>query len=185
MHRLLSVLVAAVVLVYPLIVYFGVQVFEPRFLALILIVLLCLRLFLLAERALLRLQAWVVVGAFSCIAVLAIILNDIVSLKFYPVLVNGSMLAAFAYSLRHPPSAIERVARLTQPDLPPSGVAYTRRVTQVWCLFFIFNSAVAFYTALFASMDVWVLYNGFIAYILMGLLFAAEWLVRQRVLAKK
>ena len=33
-------------------------------------------------------------------------------------------------------SAIERIARLQHPDLPPEGVVYTRRVTQIWCVFF-------------------------------------------------
>ena len=35
--------------------------------------------------------------------------------------------------------------------------------------------------ALWAPLAWWTLYNGLIAYLLMGLLFAAEWLVRQRV----
>ncbi len=184
MRRLLSVLVAIVALAYPLIIYFGMQVFEPRFLALALVVLLCLRLFLLVGGRL-RLQAWGLVGVFSCVAGFSIIENDVVPLKFYPVLINGFMFILFAYSLRFPPSAVERLARLTHPDLPPSGVIYTQRVTQVWCFFFVFNSAVAFYTAVFASMKTWVLYNGLIAYVLMGLMFGIEWLVRQRILARK
>ena len=57
------------------------------------------------------------------------------------------MLAVFAVSLRFPPSAVERIARLSDPDLPPQGVAYTRRVTQVWCGFFVFNGAAALATA--------------------------------------
>ena len=65
------------------------------------------------------------------------------------------------------------------------GVAYTRRVTQVWCGFFVrqrrrSRSA----TALWASEAVWALYNGVLSYVLMGLLFAGEWLVRRRVRAR-
>ena len=93
------------------------------------------------------------------------------------------MLVVFATSLVFPPSAVERIARLTEPDLPPAGVAYTRRVTQVWCGFFIFNGALALVTALRMSDRAWALYNGLIAYGLIGLLFGAEWLVRQRVRA--
>jgi uncharacterized membrane protein len=43
----------------------------------------------------------------------------------------------------------------------------------------------ALYTALFTSMATWTLYNGLIAYLLMGLLFAGEYLVRLRVKARK
>jgi uncharacterized membrane protein len=39
----------------------------------------------------------------------------------------------------------------------------------------------ALLTSLWASTEVWALYNGLIAYLLMALLFAGEWLVRQRV----
>ena len=73
-----------------------------------------------------------------------------------------------------------RIARLSQADLPPSGVIYTRHVTQAWCGFFVVNAAVAIVTV-FASREAWLLYNGFLAYLLMGALFAGEWLVRLRV----
>jgi uncharacterized membrane protein len=108
--------------------------------------------------------------------------NALGPLKLYPVLVNAVMLALFAASLRWPPSAVERMARLRHPDLPPRGVAYTRRVTWVWCGFFVANGALALITALWASERVWSLYNGLIAYVVMGVLFAGEWLVRQRVM---
>lgn len=75
---------------------------------------------------------------------------------------------------------IERLARLQQPDLPAKGVLYTRRVTQVWCGFFIINGSIAFITAVWASFELWSLYNGLIAYLLMALLFAGEYLIRIR-----
>jgi uncharacterized membrane protein len=104
-------------------------------------------------------------------------------LKLYPALVNAVMLAVFAVSLRFPPSAVERIARLSDPHLPPQGVAYTRRVTQVWCGFFVLNGVAALATALWASDQVWAFYNGLLAYVLMGALFGGEWLIRQRVMA--
>jgi uncharacterized membrane protein len=51
-------------------------------------------------------------------------------------------------------------------------------VTQVWCIFFAVNGALALVTALWASAATWSLYNGVIAYLLMGLLFAGEYGVR-------
>jgi uncharacterized membrane protein len=76
---------------------------------------------------------------------------------------------------------IERLARLREPELPPEGVAYTRRVTQAWCVFFVFNGTVALATALWASEAAWSLYNGVIAYGLMGLMFGGEFLLRRRM----
>jgi len=104
--------------------------------------------------------------------------NQLSTLLFYPLLVNGLMLLIFGWSLVSPPSLIERLARIQHPDLPPEGVVYTRRVTQVWCGFFIVNGALAAATAVWGSLEIWSLYNGLIAYVLMGLLFAGEYLVR-------
>jgi uncharacterized membrane protein len=104
--------------------------------------------------------------------------NHFLALKLYPVLVNAAMLSVFTYSLFVPPSMVEQFARRREPDLPPQSVNYTRRVTQVWCIFFALNGAVALITALWASQATWSLYNGLIAYLLIGLLFAGEYGVR-------
>lgn len=54
----------------------------------------------------------------------------------------------------------------------------------MWCVFFVFNGALAVATALWTSDRVWALYNGLIAYVLIGTLFSVEWLVRRRVRAR-
>ena len=56
---------------------------------------------------------------------------------------------------------------------------WTRRVTEVWCVFFILNGSIALYTALYCSMQVWALYNGLIAYVLMGILLGGEFVLRR------
>ena len=104
-----------------------------------------------------------------------------VLLRWYPVLLSLFLLAVFGLSLLRGQPLIERLARLREPELPPRAVRYTRRVTQVWCLFFLGNALTAAGLALWAPLAWWTLYTGVIAYGLMGLLFAGEWLVRQRV----
>ena len=59
-------------------------------------------------------------------------------------------------------------------------MAYSRKVTQLWCGFFIVNGAIAAYTAVLASRETWAWYNGGVAYALMGLLFVGEWLYRRQ-----
>ena len=54
---------------------------------------------------------------------------------------------------------------MQEPDLDARGQAYTRRVTQVWCGFFVLNGSLALATALWASEEIWALYNGLIAYL--------------------
>jgi acyl-coenzyme A synthetase/AMP-(fatty) acid ligase len=57
--------------------------------------------------------------------------------------------------------------------------AYCGKVTLVWCGFFVLNGATALYTVFWASDAVWSIYNGGISYILMGILFAGEFIVRK------
>jgi uncharacterized membrane protein len=162
---------------YPLAIWFGRGKVEPRWLAMLLLLAAAARLPAVKVSLAARWSA----GAALVLVSFAVWANALLPLKLYPVLVNLAFLAAFAWSLASPPSMVERMARLTEPDLPPSGVAYTRTVTQVWCGFFIVNGSIALGTALWASDAVWSLYNGVIAYALMGLLFAGEYLVRIRV----
>lgn len=165
-------------LLYPLVIYFGLGHVEPRWLALFLLLIAGVRA--LASRD----RLWIAAAAGAGLLVVVSMLGNVaLPLKLYPVLVNVVLLVVFAVSLRHPPSLIERLARLREPELPPHAVAYTRQVTKVWCGFFIGNGGIALATAMVASNATWALYNGLIAYVLMGLLFAGEWLVRQRVKA--
>lgn len=165
-------------LAYPLVVYLSLGRFEPRWLSLLLFTLAALR-------ALTTRQAvwWVAALGTGVLALVATAFNQALPLKLYPALVNVVMLTVFATSLRFGPPLVERLARLQEPDLPPFAVAYTRRVTQVWCGFFVLNGGLALLTALYASDRVWMLYNGLLAYVMMGALFGGEWLVRRRVKA--
>ena len=96
-------------------------------------------------------------------------------------LVSTFMLCLFGLSLKFGPPMIERLARLREPVLPDIAIVYTRQVTKVWCLFFMLNGLIAAALTLWAPLSWWTLYNGLIAYGLMGLLFAIEWLIRQKV----
>jgi uncharacterized membrane protein len=166
-------------LLYPFVVFLSLGHLEPRWVALLLLALAALRL-RAARHAIWRAAAGVAVVLALC----TMAANAALPLKLYPVLVNAVLLAAFGFSLWRPPSVVERLARMTQPELPPEGVAYTRQVTRVWCAFFVVNGALAAGTALWASDAVWAFYNGLLAYGLMGTLFAGEWLVRQRVMKR-
>lgn len=172
----LKVLAAAVVIAYPVLVYACIGRLPPYWLAALLLLASSLRLIWRRDR--LTVVTW---GAAAAVVLWTALSPDGMALRSYPVLINALMLTVFATSLRHGPSVVERLARLREPDLPPQAIAYTRTVTVVWCGFFIANGAMAAATALWASTAVWALYNGLIAYLLMGVLGGGEWLIRQRV----
>jgi uncharacterized membrane protein len=85
----------------------------------------------------------------------------------------------FLHSWYYPPALITQIAqRFSSKALSPAAIRYTRTVTLVWCGFFLVNGAISLWTAYYASLAIWTLYNGFISYMLIGGLFVAEYLVR-------
>jgi len=177
--RLVGGALALLTALYPFLVYFGLAHVAPRTIGLALIALLALRL-ALGWRATPpggRAAALGVVGALA----LLMTIDGLAATMAYPVLVNAAFAALFAASLLKGPTAIERIARLVEPTLDRPGIAYTRRVTQVWLGFFVVNGAVSWATAVYGTLEQWTLYNGLIAYLLIGALFGGEYLVRRRV----
>ena len=169
---------------YPLVVLFGLRFAPPRYVALALLAILLLRRSRQAGRLLASLSTLdrMVLAGLLLLAGSAALTNSEMLLRLYPAAVNLGMLLLFGGSLVSPPSMVDRFARLSDPALPAAAVGYTRSVTVLWCTFFVANGALALYTALYASREDWALYNGGVAYALMGVLFAGEWLYRRFVI---
>jgi uncharacterized membrane protein len=173
---LLAALVLLASLAYPVVVYLALGHVSPRWIALLLLVLALVRAWVTRE------SFWLGAAALATLLAVASFLGDFWGpLKLYPALVNGVMFGLFAMSLWRGPTVVERLARLRETNFPPAAIAYTRRVTQVWCGFFVVNGLVAAVTALWATPAVWALYNGLLSYLAMGVLMGGEWLVRRRV----
>jgi len=177
MKRLVAALLLLIGLLYPFAVYYGLEHVSVRSFALVLGGLWGLRAVFSTENLHNRWQALVLI----VFCVVLFVFDSPQLLRWYPVLVNLLLLTVFVMSLHIGPPIIERLARLHEGDLPAQAIVYTRQVTKVWAGFFLFNAVLAAALTLWAPLTWWMLYNGFIAYILIGLLFAIEWLVRQRV----
>ncbi len=183
MKRFFNVLIVLLLVLYPLAVYFGIQHYEPRFLGLLLLAVLLIREALSID-VLKKAQglAPLLVGVILCFFIT--LFNDVFFLKLYPVLMSCVFLLVFSWTLISPPSMIERIARIKYDHFSDRGVIYTKKVTIVWCMFFIVNAIIATIT-IFLDFSIWTLYNGLISYLFMGILFACEWLIRQRVLKEQ
>ena len=169
---------------YPFAVYIGLNNLSHSALALILIALVLMRVFL--ARSNLKKLPWLVPASFLGVAAIGVsaLTDSTIGFKLYPLAVNFAMLMVFAYSYIKPPTVIETFARLTEKNISSQAIKYTANVTLVWCLFFTANGLVSLYTALFTPLDIWMIYNGFISYILMALLMLVEYLVRLKVKKK-
>ncbi len=182
MRQLLTALSAIVLFAYPFAIYFGIDRFGLNLVGGLLVAALLLRLFAANKTPLREFKFLALITGVVGIALvtLGVVFKQHGWLQFYPFVVNLCMLAVFSTSLKQPQTIIERLARIQEPELPQSGVIYTRKVTVIWCGFFILNAAAALYTC-FQPIEIWTLYNGLVSYILAGILFSGEWIVRQFV----
>lgn len=179
---------AALLVAYPLVILFAWQSLSPRYIGCLLLTLLWLQRTIgrgALAKALKRLTTldWCVAGALTALSVAIAVTDSERLLHLYPACVSAGLLVAFGATLRGGPTMIEKFARLTYPEPGPEIVRYTRRVTQVWCAFFIVNGGFSVYTALYWSRAAWALYNGLIAYVMIGALVAGEWLWRRYFIA--
>lgn len=132
-----------------------------------------------------QLRMPVIVMAFLLIPT-AFLVAPQVSALLYPLVINLALLIFFGLSLRpHKTPVIEKLARAQNPDLPDHAVSYTRRVTWVWVVFFLGNTLINLLWIVSGNVDAWILHNTVIAYVIMGVLFVGEWLIRQRVKARQ
>ncbi|WP_416306506.1 hypothetical protein [Neptunicella sp. SCSIO 80796] len=173
-------LLAILALLYPFLAYAGLVYGSPQWVAGILVVILLVRL-KWGKSLFSPLFVNLFVILLSLSLGYSLLTGSPLGIRLYPVLVNLVFLLVFASSLFSSQTVVERLARLKEPDLPASGVAYTRKVTLVWSVFFILNGTIAAYTAFFTNIQIWTLYNGFISYLLIAILGGSEWLIRQKV----
>ncbi len=175
-----TAILATLAALYPLLIWSILHHFGPQF-AVVALIPVGLFVFLQRRSPIFRSVNGIWMAGIAAIACAAIMGRTLLPLLFYPLLVNMLLLALFSLSLVRPPTIIERLARLQDPDLDEQGVAYVRKVTLVWCLFFLLNGTAAAITIILGDTALWALYNGLVSYLLMGALFAGEWLVRRHV----
>jgi len=181
----LPFLLGLVLLAYPFAVYYGLNEWGIGAVAGILALVFFLRMIVSSKTRLreLKYMLWLGSGAGLIIVSLAYLFKNTRWLTYYPVIVNLLFFSFFLISLWQKETIIERFARLLEPELPDYARRYTRSVTKVWCVFFIINGTISLITS-FMSLDIWTFYNGFISYVLIGLLFLLEFITRGYVKKK-
>jgi uncharacterized membrane protein len=181
MRKALGILGVVWAMAYPFIVYFGLGRLGARALG------ACLAAFLLGgvlmrmrgERREHALALARIPATLAGVLVLGAVLDDRRFVTFLPVLTNLVLLGHFGWSLHSVPIA-ERFARFEEGGaLTAAQVGYCRRVTLVWCVFFVANGAITAALSLFAAVRWWTLYTGGISYAAVGLLASAEYVVRK------
>jgi uncharacterized membrane protein len=181
-HReaFLGAALGAASLAYPILVFFSLRHVPPILIGIAIAGLALLRI-TIGRRADGARSLDLAIGLAAAGVIAFMLVDPLVAIRLYPLFVSLGLAIIFGYSLAYPPSPIERIARLTEPDLPPEGVAYIRKVTWAWLGFFLVNATIAAWTIRYGTIEQWTLYNGFISYLLIGTLFTVEYLIRRRV----
>lgn len=168
-------LVVVVIVLYPIAVYLGIKTLPPSLFGFLLVALLAARFGVIkGEERVVVLPILLVLMAY---AVLAVVVRSERFLLLYPVLVNASLFLVFMWSLRTGDPILLRIVRARGIQISRHGPSYLRHLTAVWAGFFLANGAVAAWT-ISQSLEVWALYNGFIAYVFVACLVGVEWLFR-------
>ena len=185
MVLLIRLFLAVIVIAYPFVVYFGLIHFQFWQVTLFIAVIALIRLAFYSRNNSGMMKTGIV-GAFLLLlfSLLAMLLKQQLWLKIYPVAISLTLLYFFAASLQTPKSMIERFAELKEKNISEQKKNYMRKLTLIWCGFFILNALIATYT-IFTSSKTWMLYNGLISYVMIGLLITIELLYRHLVVLKK
>ena len=111
------------------------------------------------------------------IVIFAFHYTDLIFFKYYPPIVNFCFFVVFFSSIFQEKTVIQKMALIMEPSADEFVMLYTRRLTYVWSAFMFINFLVSFAT-IFLSKTIRTLYNGFISYMLVGIFFGVEYIVR-------
>lgn len=97
-----------------------------------------------------------------------------------PVAIYCVLFVVFAATLR--PGRvplISRYAQMEQGELSAELHTYTRRLTVIWCGFFVAMAALAIVLAAWAPVQIWFIHTFFVSYLLIGMLLGGEYIYRR------
>ena len=180
MRSALILLLCGLFIAYPILIYFGLQRVEPRVIAIVFLAVVGARIAVIdrkLSRSKQQLFPWLFVLGIGILPVLYS--NSEKFLLVIPCIISTFFFCFFGLTLLRPPTVVERLARLKFPDLPLEAIVYCRNVTIVWCTFFLLNGCISLWTVFQEELAYWTIYNGFISYIAIGLLFTIEFCYRR------
>lgn len=170
-----AVLKTLVALLYPYLVYQGIQAGVVWFAPMMII-----GLYLYQAVHTTEAKVRFTKGGIAGVLLIGVFFYQALTAKILPVAIQLMLMHFFGKTLlkEHGPSLIERFVRLEFPEFPPGIPEYCRLLTVIWTGFFAFNVVVCLWLAFFAPASWWALYTGVIMFVLTGLLMVGEYIYR-------
>jgi uncharacterized membrane protein len=193
MKKLLKLLSIIAAVGYPFVIFICLKKYNASPRVLVLVILSMAMVYFLSHsgdvkskgiKGIKGIQFWGTMIGATLLALFTFITENTGLVKLYPISISLFLLLSFASTLFNPPTMIYRFALLQKKEIEQSPyrekiVQYCKRVTIIWCIFFLLNGGISLLTALYASDLQWTLYNGMISYFLIGFVMLIEFIIRK------
>lgn len=176
MPALIILLLCSYPVIVHLSIYMGHTVWAAYFLALLFAFPI---LFSLVQK---RRPNWLVLLlAFYSIFVFWLARSQAETLLFVqPIIINSLLFLLFISTLfGNSVPLISRLTKIIKPGAADVVLEYCRWVTWAWALFFLAMAILSWFVAIYASLEIWSWFTNVLTYILTGLMFIAEYIVRK------
>jgi uncharacterized membrane protein len=162
-RKIVQILLSMLLIVFPVLLYFGLNHYSPLLFAGILFLIMSLRLwFFIKKRSAHHYYMLVVIGLYCA---LVVVMDSALLLLYYPVLMNIYAALLFGLSLFEENNLIEQFARLAGKVVPIYAQRYMRVLTKIWVFLLMVNATASAYTACCTTVAFWALYNGVLSYL--------------------
>lgn len=170
-----SIIMTVIVLIYPYLVYRGIEQ-GGVWLAPSIIAAYYLYQAFHSSNSMIRIKKLLTV----LILLIGVVYFQAITAKIIPVFIQLTLMHFFGKTLLEGkgPPLIERFVRLEFPEFPPGIDVYCRQLTILWAGFFALNSMVCIALALWAPASWWALYTGVGIFLSTLLLMVAEYIWR-------
>jgi uncharacterized membrane protein len=120
------------------------------------------------------------------IGAVSLLMDSSLILKLYPTLADLAYITIFTTSFFFPPPFafyfIDIFDKTIKTKIPKKRFEqYCFRATLAWCVFFTLDGIIAAITAFWGTDIIWGIYNSGITYVIMGLIFAGEFIVLKMI----
>jgi uncharacterized membrane protein len=190
LKRRMKYLFGALIVLYPVLVFSALVIFKLsiRYLS-VFIIALAVAYFLVNRhnyRGRHRMVVFISPAILCCIGIICLITKSSLTLKIYPALADLVYFVIMVTSILIPPPEVFYFINMFDKTIknhiePAFFERYCRKAAIVWCVFFVFDGAVALVTVFLGSDIVWGIYNGGITYVLMGLIFVGEYFILKMI----
>ena len=120
------------------------------------------------------------------IGAISLLMDSSLILKLYPALADLAYITIFTTSFFFPPPFafyfIDIFDKTIKAKIPREQFErYCFKATLVWCVFFALDGIIAVITSFWGTDIIWGIYNSGITYVIMGLIFAGEFVILKMI----